>query len=182
MAKGPEEQGAVDQSTSASMGKLIGEFGDFWAPFFKGLGYVFGALGTFLLAVAIFRFATNGPFTDEISLGITLAVVGTGSFAIGKLRQKKRLLIYQGGIVQIKWRKVDAFLWRDLRQMQMDRETRYDSGLASSVRYHCSLQHGDGTWLALNAIRITSEAAKAIRQSAVLANPAYKGNVQDFHG
>jgi hypothetical protein len=88
------------------------------------------------------------PTKSDIQVASIVILMGTVSFAVGKFRQKKRLLIYEHGIAQTKWGKADAILWRDIRQVRLERETHYGSGLAYKVRYHYSLQRGDGTWLA----------------------------------
>jgi hypothetical protein len=108
----------------------------------------------------------RGPkfiFADLAAASILL-LMGIVFFSIGRLRPKNRLLIHEHGIAQIKWTEVDAILWPDVRQVRCERETRYGSGLAYNVRYHCSLGRSDGTWLTLNAIPITSQVMKALGQ------------------
>jgi hypothetical protein len=170
-----------NQAHRHELGTLIAEFRDFRAGISATMGYAFGALGTVLLAGSMLALPPRFLFNkNDIELAVYLMIVGALLFAVGKFFQKKRVAIYHNGITQTKWGKVDSVLWRDVRQIFVERETRYGSGLAYRVRYHCSLERSDGTSLALNAIPITSEVMKMLRKSAALANFAYEGNIQDF--
>jgi hypothetical protein len=157
------------------LGTLIAEFRDIRAVITTIMGYAFAALGTFLLVYSLFH-------EKEAEPAFFFIIIGAVMFGVGRFFQKKRLAVYQNGIIQSKWGKMDSVLWRDVRQMSAERETHYDSGLAYKVRYHCHLERSDGTWLALDAVPITSETMKALRKSATLANIATKGNTQEFKG
>jgi hypothetical protein len=170
-----------DRPHRPELGKLIAEFRDFRAGIPTAMGYTFGALGIVLLAGSMLSLPPKFLFNNsDIELAFYLIIAGAVLFAVGKFLQKKRLAIYQDGIAQITWGTVDSLLWRDVRQIRLEPETRYGSGLAYKMLYHCSLQRSDGTWLALNAIPLTSKVMEVLRKSAALANTAYEGNIQDF--
>jgi hypothetical protein len=137
------------------------------------MGYVFGALGVVLLLPELL---SN---KNDVEGAAFLIVVGIVLFAVGKFIQKKCAAIYQNGITQIKWGEIDFLLWRDVRQIFVERETSYGSGLAYKVRYNCTFQRCNGTWLKLNAIPITAPVIKALQQCAVIANSGHKGNITD---
>jgi hypothetical protein len=154
-----------DQAHQHELGKLIAEFRDFRAGIPKAMGYTFGALGIVLLAGSMLSLPPKFLFNNsDIELAFYLIIAGAVFLVVGKFLQNKRLAIYQDGIAQINWGKVDSLLWRDVRQIRLEHETRYRSGLACRVLYHCSLQRSDGTWLALNAIPVTSRVMKVLRE------------------
>jgi hypothetical protein len=111
--------------------------------------------------------------------GLFWVVAGVVCFAVGKFLRKNRLVIYQHGIVQHKRSGADVLLWRGIQQVYSERVTYYGSGLAYKSRYQCSLQRWDGTWLALNAIPITSQVMKALRENCE-GNSRYEEIIQDF--
>ena len=150
------------------MGKLVGAFGDFRATILTVTGCITGAVGAIILGEGIIR----RDFSKAIESVLYWFVIGAVCFAVAKFRYKNRLVLYHDGLVQVKRGRVDALLWRDVQQVHWERVTHYGSGLAYKVRYQCSFQRGDGTWLALDAILITPEVMKALQQSAGLPNSA----------
>jgi hypothetical protein len=144
------------------MGGLLSEFGDVRAGALRALGCAFAGLGIALLAAQLL-FGLHELLAELAVCGI---VVGGISFGIGKILGNNRLLIYREGVVQVKAGRTEAVVWQDIHKVYLQQEKRYYSGLNYDVRYHCSLKRKDGTWLVLDAIRITPSVAKAIRQGA----------------
>jgi hypothetical protein len=144
MGDDPKVRDPNDHSAATPMGNVHAEFWDFRAGILTKFGFTLGALGTVVLTGSILHLPPRFLF-NEIELGYFLAILGVVFFAIGKFWKRKRLVFYEHGIMQRKWGSVDCILWRDIRQMDLERETSYGSGLAYKVRYHCSLQLGDGT-------------------------------------
>lgn len=162
-----------NQSHQEDLGGLIAEFRDFRAGIFAAIGYTFAVPGTVLLVGSILALPPRFLFNrNDIHPAVYLMVFGTLSLAVGKFLGKKRLAIYQNGIIQVKWGATQSLLWRDVRRVFVERETRYGSGLAYRVRYYCSLERSDGTWLLLNAVPITSEVMNVLRKSAAPVHSA----------
>jgi hypothetical protein len=156
-----------NQSCRKDLGELIAEFRDVRAGIFAAIGYTFAVPGTILVVGSLLALPPRFLFNrNAIQAAIYLMVFGTVSLAVGKFLGKKHLAIYQHGITQVKWGATESLLWRDVRRVFVERETHYGSGLAYRVRYRCSLERSDGTWLPLNAVPITSEVMNAFRKSA----------------
>jgi hypothetical protein len=159
------------QTQRHELGTLVAEFRDYRASVSVAVGYCIGAIGAVLLVGSLFALPPKALFNkNDIDLAIYLVLAGAVLVAVGKLFQRKRLAIYEQGITQTRWGKADSLLWRDVRQVRVEREARYGSGLAYRVRYCCRLERGDGTWLALDAVPITAEVMKALRKGAPFAN------------
>lgn len=157
---------STTQAELMQMGKLVGEFTDVRARGLVIAGYFLVGLG---IAIAAMSLLLSG---GQVALGCGAPgiIVGSALVSIGKLRSKNRLLIYQGGVAQTRLlRGTVGVLWGDVLELHIERETRFSSGLAYDVRYHCSIRRKDDTWLALDAILVTSSAVKALRASAPVA-------------
>ncbi len=150
------------------MGKLVGTFGDFRATVLTIVGYINGAIGVIGLTDGIFR----QNLREATEFALFWFVSGAVCFALAKFRYSNRLELYHDGFVQVKRGRVDSLLWWDVQQVHLDRVTYYGSGLAYKVRYQCSFQRGDGTWLVLDAIPITPEVMNLLRKTAGLRNIA----------
>jgi hypothetical protein len=159
-----EHEGLGDSGESPSMGKVVAEFKDFRARITIVFGLVLMVLG---MIDPIARVA-QGKRPDT---GVVALLFGGLLFvAVGSFFHKRRILVYDQGVGQIKGLKKDSILWRDIQQIYCEAETRYGSGLAYRVRHKCWLQRPDGTWLALNAIPITPQVMKGLRKFPAFAN------------
>jgi hypothetical protein len=153
----------VPQVDRIPLGKLVAEFSDVRAGAFFIVGYLLGGLG---IALAATELVLSGGKVVPV-FGAAMTIVGTAALAIGKFRSNNRLLIYEGGVAQTRrWRGSQAVSWEEVLELRVERETRYSSGLAHEVRYHCSLRRKDGTRLALDAILVTYSAVKALLTNA----------------
>jgi hypothetical protein len=163
-----EHEGLCNSGESPSMGQVVAEFKDFRAR----ITIVFGLVLMVLVTIDPIARVAQGkrPDTGVVALLFGGLLLGLLFVAVGSFFHKRRILVYDQGVGQIKGLKKDSILWHDIQQIHCETETRYGSGLAYRVRHKCWLQRPDGTWLALNAIPITPQVMKGLRKFPAFAN------------
>jgi hypothetical protein len=129
-----------------------------------------GVLGTALLAGGFLAGSEELRVLGGIVLGMALVVFGAGV-----RRQRNRLAVYAGGLVQVRRGMAEPLLWLDVQAVVLERQRHYHNlGLYKTVRTACHVQRRDGAWVAVDVVPVTGEVMRALRQSCEGAGLAWQ--------
>jgi hypothetical protein len=101
---------------------------------------------------------------------ISWILMGLIPIAVGLSLKSNRLQICSEGVVQLIAGRSQCCRWSDVREILVEKQYTYASGICSDVRFHCRLLRNDGTTMNVHAVTITPRILKLLHDRWEMAS------------